>query len=89
MTEQFSQFFVIDMTSGNLTPISAGPGEAPGNLVFSTPDGKYAMGAYFPPSQGAAHNVRYSFTSIGTFSNNCVKWSLAQYLGPLPKVLLN
>jgi hypothetical protein len=46
MPPEFDQFQVFDPKTGKLAPIDDGPGEQPLPLVFSTADGKYAMGVF-------------------------------------------
>ena len=49
MPPEFDQFQVFDPKTGKLAPVDDGPGEQPLPLVFSTADGKYAMGVFSPP----------------------------------------
>ncbi len=46
MPPEFDQFQVFDPKTGKLAPIDDGPGEQALPLVFSTADGKYAMGVF-------------------------------------------
>jgi hypothetical protein len=46
MPPEFDQFQVFDPATGKLAPVDDGPGEQPLPLVFSTADGKYAMGVF-------------------------------------------
>ena len=46
MPPEFDQFQVFDPKTGKLAPIDNGPGEQALPLVFSTADGKYAMGVF-------------------------------------------
>jgi hypothetical protein len=46
MPPEFDHFQVFDPKTGKLAPVDDGPGEQALPLVFSTPDGKYAMGVF-------------------------------------------
>ena len=46
MPPLFSRFETLNPRTGQLAPLSDGPGEQPLPLIFSTPDGRYAMGCY-------------------------------------------
>ena len=75
MPPEFNQFFVLD-PSGTLTPIDAGPGEQPLPLIFSTPDGSYAMGIYSPGTSprefdGPGYG-RFAFAAERVVKWNCV-----------------
>lgn len=48
MPPEFDQFQVFDAKTGKLAPVDDGPGEQGLPLVFSTSDGKYAMGVFSP-----------------------------------------
>jgi len=50
MPADFDQFQILDPQTGKLGAVDDGPGEQPLPLVFSTSDGKYAMGVFSPPS---------------------------------------
>lgn len=54
MPETFRSFWTFRPETGELHPISDGPGEQPFPLVFSTESGSHAMGIYSPqqPSPG-------------------------------------
>ncbi len=54
MPEEFRSFWTFRPQSGELQPISDGPGEQPYPIVLSTEDGSHAMGIYSPqqPSAG-------------------------------------
>lgn len=57
MPPDFDRFQVFDPKTGKLAPVDDGPGEQGLPLVFSTADGKYAMGVFSPgqeaPRDGA------------------------------------
>jgi len=57
MPPEFDQFLVFDPKTGKLAPVDDGPGEQPLPLVFSTADGKYAMGVFSRESE-APHDAR-------------------------------
>ena len=46
MPPEFDQFQVLDPKTGKLGPVDDGPGEQALPLVFSTADGRYAMGVF-------------------------------------------
>ena len=58
MPPEFDQFQVFDPKTGKLAPVDDGPGEQALPLVFSTADGKYAMGVFSPGAGGAARWAR-------------------------------
>lgn len=76
MPEDFSRFLKYDPESAKLLALSDGPGEQRFPVVFSTPDGKYAMGIYSPqqPSQGYEHAGygRFRFRAAKVVKWNCV-----------------
>lgn len=49
MPPEFSMFQQFNPKSGELEPLSVGPGEIPLPIVFSVPAGTHAMGIYAPP----------------------------------------
>jgi hypothetical protein len=51
MSPEFDVFQVFDPKTGKLASIDDGPGEQPLPLVFSTADGKYAMGVFSPQAE--------------------------------------
>jgi hypothetical protein len=57
MPPEFDQFQVFDPKTGKLAPVDDGPGEQPLPLVFSTADGKHAMGVFSRDSE-APHDAR-------------------------------
>ena len=61
MPPEFDQFQVFDPKTGKLAPVDDGPGEQPLPLVFSTADGKYAMGVFSRESEAPhdAHGPTY------------------------------
>jgi len=61
MPPEFDQFQVLDPKTGALAPVDDGPGEQPLPLVFSTADGKYAMGVFSRESEAPrdAHGPSY------------------------------
>jgi len=75
LPDSFSSFWLIDLTSGQLTPTSAGPGETADPVIIGTPTGSYAMGAYL-----ASANVPYvkyaRFFFPGPEPYGTSKWSV-------------
>lgn len=70
----FSVFSRYDPKVGKLLPLDDGPGEQNRPIVFSTPDGKHAMGIFSPdqPSPGFA-GVGYGRWRFG--AEKVVKWN--------------
>ncbi|HEV2693095.1 MAG TPA: hypothetical protein VG347_09400 [Verrucomicrobiae bacterium] len=77
MPPEFDHFQVFNPKTGQLAPIDDGPGEQPLPLVFSTADGKYAMGVYSPSSEtprdatGPTYG-RWNFKDFHVVKWNCV-----------------
>jgi hypothetical protein len=78
MPPEFDQFQVFDPKTGKLGPIDDGPGEQPLPLVFSTADGKYAMGVFSPPGPEATRDGtgstygRWRMKDLRVVKWNCV-----------------
>ena len=72
----FSDFFTIELSTGNLTTLSDGPGEQSLPIVFSTRSGSHAMGIYSPqqpsPQFKNAGYGRFRFTPQKVVKWNCV-----------------
>jgi len=75
MPPEFAQFQVFEPKTGKLAPIDDGPGEQPLPLVFSTADGKYAMGVFSqePEAPRDAHGPTYGRWRMKDF--RVVKWN--------------
>ena len=73
MPAEFRRFLVFDEASGQIEPLSDGPGEQNHPVVLSTEDGKFAMGIYAPdqPSEGF-ENAGYGRWYFG--AEHVVKW---------------
>ncbi len=74
MPPEFRRFLVFDEASGQIEPLSDGPGEQNHPVVLSTEDGKFAMGIYAPeqPSEGF-ENAGYGRWNFGP--QHVVKWN--------------
>lgn len=77
MPPEFGRFQVFDPGTGQLAPIDDGPGEQALPLVFSTADGKYAMGVFSrepAPSRGARGPTygRWNMKAYRVVKWNCV-----------------
>ncbi len=74
MPAEFRRFLVFDEASGQIEPLSDGPGEQNHPVVLSTEDGKFAMGIYAPdqPSEGF-ENAGYGRWYFG--AEHVVKWN--------------
>lgn len=71
MPPEFSLFWKYDDKSGQLLPLSDGPGEQPCPIVFSTRDGKHAMGIYSPHRPAPSYG-RWRFKAENVVKWNCV-----------------
>lgn len=74
MPSEFSQFWTYQPDKKILTPLTDNPGEQSLPIIFSTPDGKWAMGIYSPETPQAgwprAGYGRWRFTQ-----DHVVKWN--------------
>lgn len=88
MTPSLSQFWGYDPATKALTPLplvsNSGVGvKAKGSIIFSTPDGKYALGVYSPGSSSGIAGPGYagwSFSLPGR-GNSTNKWNCVYHLG--------
>lgn len=77
MPPEFDHFFIYDLATGEIMPISVGPGEQKHPLIFATADKKYAMACVIPPVefsegwQGPAYG-RFAFPDHHVVKWNCV-----------------
>ncbi len=74
MPAEFSQFLLFNPQSGELEPLSDGPGEGPRPVVLSTPGGTHAMGIYAPP-QTLPHTAGPSYGRFRFPAAKVVKWN--------------
>lgn len=76
MPIEFETFWKFNPQSGELEPLSDGPGEQPQPVVLATPDGSHAMGVFSPdqPSHGFenAGYGRFRFPGAKVVKWNCV-----------------
>jgi hypothetical protein len=76
MPPEFSKFWRFDPKAAKLAVLDDGPGEQEFLVVFSTPDGQFAMGIYSPdqPSKGfeKAGYGRFRFKAEKVVKWNCV-----------------
>lgn len=77
MPPEFDQFQVLDPKTGKLAPVDDGPGEQALPPVFSTADGKYAMGVFArrpeTPRDGTGPTYgRWRFKDFRVVKWNCV-----------------
>jgi hypothetical protein len=68
MPPDFSKFWTLEPATGRVAPLDDGPGEQPLPVVFSTPDGRYAMGAYSPDRPDGYGRFRFAAERV-------VKWN--------------
>jgi len=73
MPPEFDHFQVFDAKTGALGPVDDGPGEQGLPLVFSTADGRHAIGVYSPGSPPDAHGPTYGRWRMKDF--RVVKWN--------------
>ncbi|TWT62021.1 hypothetical protein [Rubinisphaera italica] len=77
MPPEFDQFFTYNLSSGEVLPISVGPGEQKHPLIFTTTDKKHAMACVMPPVnfpdgwQGPGYG-RFDFPAHRVVKWNCV-----------------
>ncbi len=76
MPAEFSRFWMLDLSTGKLQPLSDGPGEQDHPVILSTKTGTHAMGVFSPnqPSKGFAHAGygRFRFPPQKVVKWNCV-----------------
>jgi len=70
MPPEFEKFWAFNAASGELEPLSDGPGEQLRPVVLATADGKFAMGI-FSPEAGARYG-RFRFVRERVVKWNCV-----------------
>lgn len=70
MPPDFSQFWAFDRATGQLVPLSDGPGEQSRPVVLATPSGSHAMGIWSPDA-GARYG-RFRFVREKVVKWNCV-----------------
>ncbi|MFP6612696.1 MAG: hypothetical protein VB835_10330 [Pirellulales bacterium] len=74
MPKKFSRFETYRFQTDQLKPLSVEPGEQPLPIVFSTPDGRLAMGIFSPDQP----SKRYEAAGYGRFAfwkQDVVKWN--------------
>ncbi|MBI3898422.1 MAG: hypothetical protein HY308_09020 [Gammaproteobacteria bacterium] len=75
MPPEFSKFWTLDVKHGasQVRPLTDGPGEQNLPIIFSTPDGKWAMGIYSPDSPQATYPGagygRWKFRGVVKWNN--------------------
>ena len=74
MPAEFSVFWRFDLKTRKLEQVDKGPVECPSPLIFSTQDGRHAMGIYAPPSAGKPEPSygRFEFLWAKVTKWNCV-----------------
>ncbi len=71
---EFERFLQYNPRSGELEPLSDGPGEGPRPVVLAVPAGTHAMGIYAPP-QPARHTIGPGFGRFRFPAEKVVKWN--------------
>lgn len=76
MPPEFERFLQFNPQSGELEPLSDGPGEGPNPVVLAVPSGAHAMGIYAPPQRdmntaGPTYG-RFRFIAAKVVKWNCV-----------------
>lgn len=74
MPPEFSEFLQFNPKTGDMGPLSDGPGEIPQPVALSLPGGSHAMGIYAPP-QPAPHTAGPSFGRFRFKAERVVKWN--------------
>ncbi|HIK94003.1 MAG TPA: hypothetical protein EYG03_18815 [Planctomycetes bacterium] len=76
MPEEFSSFYTFNPASGNVKPLSDGPGEQSMPVILATQSGSHAMGIYTPqqplPGFAKAGYGRWRFVRPKVVKWNCV-----------------
>jgi hypothetical protein len=76
MPAEFSKFWEFNPEIGKLQPLGDGPGEIKNPVVLATPDGKFAMGIFAPPTSpaglGQPNYGRWRFAGARVVKWNCV-----------------
>ena len=75
MPPDFERFWTLDEPTGRLTPLGDGPGEQPHPIVFSTLDGRHAMGAWSPGASNIAGQTGPSYGRWKFKADKVVKWN--------------
>ena len=74
MPPEFARFWQFNPQSGELDPLSEGPGEIPHPVVFATADGSHAMSIFSAP-QSASHTTGPTFGRFRFSAEAVVKWN--------------
>ena len=74
MPAEFEKFLQYNPQSGELEPLSDGPGEGPRPVVLAMAGGTHAMGIYAPP-QPARHTIGPSYGRFRFPAEKVVKWN--------------
>ena len=74
MPPAFSEFHQFNPKTGELEPLSDGPGEGSNPVVFAVPGGSHAMGIYAPP-QPAANTTGPTYGRWRFVAEEVVKWN--------------
>jgi len=74
MPPEFAEFRQFNLQTGELEPLSDGPGEGPQPVVFSVAGGTHAMGIYAPP-QPAPNTTGPTYGRFRFRAEKVVKWN--------------
>jgi hypothetical protein len=74
MPAEFEEFQQFNPVTGELEPLSDGPGEGPRPVVFSVKGGTHAMGVYAPP-QPKAKTTGPSYGRFRFSAEKVTKWN--------------
>jgi len=76
MPQEFQRFMQFNLKTGDLEPLSDGPGEQLLPIVFTVPSGAHAMGIYAPPQPARSRTGptygRFRFPAEKVVKWNCV-----------------
>ncbi len=73
MPPAFAEFHQFNPQTGEVEPLSDGPGEGPNPVIFSVPGGTHAMGIYAPPP--AANTTAPRYGRFRFRAEKVVKWN--------------
>jgi hypothetical protein len=74
MPPEFARFLQFNPQTGELEPLSDGPGEQPRPVVFAVSGGTHAMGIYAPP-QPASNTAGPTYGRFRFNAEKVVKWN--------------
>ena len=73
MPPAFEEFHQFNLQTGEVEPLSDGPGEGPNPVIFSVQGGTHAMGIYALPTR--AEYYRPQLRTLPVCAEKVVKWN--------------